>query len=236
MRNIVAAFLAASLGIGAAAAEKYEAPEMEKIDPADLATFKEAYTFYLEGVEYERAESWTSASQAYRQAIKIYPNYADAQYGFGRMAVRLGRLDDAEEALKTALALDPELYAAHSELGNVHYQRGEYNKAAYEFQEVLKNDPNDAVARYNLGNALRNLGKPDKALAQYEKAFALEPENIDILFNMALAYEDAGKNEEAVAYFEKFIAAAKDDPDEAEWVQRAKEYIQELREGGKGSK
>jgi tetratricopeptide (TPR) repeat protein len=116
-------------------------------------------------------------------------------------------------------------------LGNVHYAREEYNKAAYEFTEVLKKEPTDAVARYNYANALRNLGKPDKAIPQYEKALALDPSNVDAYFNMGLAYEDDGKPEEAVASFERFIEKAKDDPDQAEWVTRAREYIKEIREG-----
>jgi len=218
----------------AAVAAAYEAPDIEKIDPQDLAKFKEAYTYYLDGVKYEQEQSWVSASQAYRNAVKTYPNYADAQYGLGRMALRLGRLDEAEEALLTALRLKPELYAAHSELGNVHYRRGEYNKAALEFQEALKKDPNDMVARYNLANAYRNLDKPEKAIEQYEKVLANDPSNVDCYFNMALAYEDLGKSEEAVAAFEKFVAGAGDDPDQAEWVSRAKEYIKEIREGKKG--
>ena len=124
----------------AAAATAYEKPELEKagIDPEDLARFKEAYTFYLDGVDFEKEESWVSASQAYRKAVEIYYNYPDAQYGLGRMALRLGRLDEAEDALREALTLKPELYQAHSELGSVHYRRGEYSKAALEYKDALK--------------------------------------------------------------------------------------------------
>lgn len=222
--------IGAGFVIAGAAWATYEAPELEKIDPADLAKFKEAYTYYQEGVEYEKEGSWPSASAAYRHAIEVYPNYADAQYGFGRMALRLGRLDEAEAALKYALALNPELYQAHSELGNVHYQREEYNKAAYEFQEVLKKNGKDPVARYNFANALRKLGKPDKAVEQYEKALVLDPENIDCYYNMGLAYEDLNDYEKAIANYQRFIDAAKDDPEEAEYVKAAREYIKELQD------
>lgn len=225
--------LGAGVMLAVAAWAAYDAPELEKIDQADLEKFKEAYTYYQEGVEYEKEASWASASAAYRHAVETYPNYADAQYGFGRMALRLGRLDEAEQALKYALALNPDLYQAHSELGNVHYRREEYNKAAYEFQEVLKKDAKDPVARYNFANALRKLGQPEKAVDQYEKALVLDPENIDCYFNMGLAYEDLDKFEEAIANYQKFIDVAKDDPDETEYVKAAREYIKEL-QGKKG--
>lgn len=216
----------------AATAVGYEKPELERadIDPEDLARFKEAYTFYLEGVEFEKEGSWVSASQAYRKAVEIYHNYPDAQYGLGRMALRLGRLDEAEDALREALTLKPELHQAHTELGSVHYRRGDYNKAALEYKDALKADANDPVARYNLGNAYRNLGKAKDAVAEYERVLELEPEYVDCYYNMALAYEDLGKIEEAVAAYDKFIEKAGDDPDQLEWVNRAKEYRKNLRE------
>ncbi len=220
----------------AAAAAAYEKPEIEKadIDPEDLARFKEAYAFYLEGVGFERDGSWVSASQAYRKAVETYRNYPDALYGLGRMALRLGRLDEAEDSLREALTLKPELHQAHTELGSVHYRRGDFNKAALEYKDALKYDPQDVVALYNLGNAYRNLDKPKDALEQYEKVLALDPGYVDCYYNMALAYEDMGKVEEAVAAYDKFIEVAGDDPDQLEWVNRAKEYKKNIREGEKG--
>lgn len=220
----------------AAAAAGYEKPELEKadIDPEDLARFKEAYTFYLDGVGFEKDASWVSASQAYRKAVEIYHNYPDALYGLGRMALRLGRLDEAEDVLREALTLKPELHRAHAELGSVHYRRGDYNKAALEYKDALKHDADDAVARYNLGNAYRNLDKPKDAVKEYEKVLALDPDYVDCYYNMALAYEDMGKIEEAVTAYDTFIEAAADDPNQLEWVNRAKEYRKNLREGKKG--
>lgn len=220
----------------AAAAAGYEKPELEKadIDPEDLARFKEAYTFYLDGVGFEKDASWVSASQAYRKAVEIYHNYPDALYGLGRMALRLGRLDEAEDVLREALTLKPELHRAHAELGSVHYRRGDYNKAALEYKDALKHDADDAVARYNLGNAYRNLDKPKDAVKEYEKVLALDPDYVDCYYNMALAYEDMGKIEEAVTAYDTFIEAAADDPNQLEWVNRAKEYRKNLREGEKG--
>ena len=150
------------------------------------------------------------------------------------MALRLDRLEDAEAALVKAISLDPELKAAHSDLGTVHYRRGEYNKAALEFKEALKANPDDVVARYNLANAFRNLNKPAEAVEQYEKTLAKDPTYVDCYFNMGLAYEDMGKGEDAVAAFERFIEAAKNDPEQKEWVDRAKEYIADIRAAGKG--
>ncbi len=219
----------------AAAAAAYEKPEIEKadIDPEDLARFREAYTFYLDGVDFEKEGSWVSASQAYRKAVEIYHNYPDALYGLGRMALRLGRLDEAEDALREALTLKPELHQAHAELGSVHYRRGDYNKAALEYKDALKHDADDAVARYNLGNAYRNLDKPKDAIKEYEKVLTLDPNYVDCYYNMALAYEDMGKVEEAIAAYDTFIEAAAGDPDQLEWVNRAKEYRKNLREEGK---
>ena len=57
---------------------------------------------------------------------------------------------------------------------------------------------------------------------------------MDCYYNMALAYEDLDKVEEAIAAYDKFIEAAGDDPNQQEWVNRAKEYRQSLREGEKG--
>jgi len=132
------------------------------------------------------------------------------------------------------LTLKPELYEAHNKLGNVRYRREEYNKAAYEDKETLEQDPMDVIARYNLAKASRNLGDAKEAVTQFEKVLALEPGYVDCYYEMALAYEDLGKAPEAVAAYDKFIEAVGDDPDQAEWVNRAKEYKQKLLEEKRG--
>jgi len=126
--------------------------------------------------------------------------------------------------------LKPELHQAHTELGSVHYRRGDYKKAAFEYKEALRQNPDDTIARYNLGNAYRNLDKPKDAVEEYEKTLSLDPAYVDCYYNMALAFEDLGQVEKAIAAYDKFIEAAAGDPDQKQWIDRAKEYKEKLRE------
>ena len=64
-------------------------------------------------------------SPAYRQAIRLKPDYAEAHSNLGNALRAMGQLDEAIAAYRQAIRLQPDLADAHVNLGNVLKVRGQ---------------------------------------------------------------------------------------------------------------
>ena len=60
---------------------------------------------------------YKKAMEAYKQAIRIDPDFLVAHISLGGVYVKLDRLDEAIEAFKQAIRIDPDLAVAHYGLG-----------------------------------------------------------------------------------------------------------------------
>ena len=56
---------------------------------------------------------------AYKKAIAINPNYADAYNNMGNVLKEQGKLEEAIEAYKTLLKINTNYAEAHNNMGNV---------------------------------------------------------------------------------------------------------------------
>lgn len=71
------------------------------LERALLVVRESALTHRLLGDVYMDLVRYPSAMSAYRRALVIEPQLADAWFGVGRASLRLGRTGDAQEALRT---------------------------------------------------------------------------------------------------------------------------------------
>jgi eukaryotic-like serine/threonine-protein kinase len=108
---------------------------------------------------------WAGAEQAFRRAIDLNPNYAEARAYYSHLLVILARPEEALEQADLAVALDP----LNSKIGAISCQTldlvGRYEEAVARCGETLRMDPRQPVAHSGLVTALRNWGRPDEALA-----------------------------------------------------------------------
>lgn len=133
------------------------------------------------------------ATAAYRAAIRLDPNFAEAHNNLGSVLGRQGRSDEAILELSKALELDPKLAAAHNNLAILFATRGQTENAAGQFAEVLRLDPRDAGAHFNLGLLLARQGKLEEAIAHYEEALKIQPDNQDARRALEHARRRAGR-------------------------------------------
>jgi len=66
-------------------------------------------TYYLLGESYSALNRYLPAAAAYREAVKLDANLAQAWLGLGRASAELGQRSDYDQALKTLRQLDPAL-------------------------------------------------------------------------------------------------------------------------------
>lgn len=116
---------------------------------------------------------WSGAEEAFRQAIHLNANYADAHQRYGMFLTAQSRFDEAVAEFETAKMLDPLSLITKTIAGYAFYYGREYEKAEACFKEVIAMDENYSMAHFRLGLTYAQAGKPDAALAELGKATVL---------------------------------------------------------------
>jgi tetratricopeptide (TPR) repeat protein len=135
-------------------------------DPGELARFLQAAltlrpespVVYLNlGAALDEQKKLAEA--AYRKAIELKHNYADAYSNLGHVLRRQKRLAEAETALRIAIKLRPSLAAAQHNLGNALRDQQKLAEAEAAFREAITLKPDLAQAHYSLGITLSDQKK-----------------------------------------------------------------------------
>ena len=92
---------------------------------------------------------------AFKRAILIKPDYADAHYNMGNALKEQGKLTEAIKAYKSALSIKSDYAEAHLNLGNALKEQGKLTEAIKAYKSALSIKPDYAEAYVNMGNALQ---------------------------------------------------------------------------------
>ena len=141
--------------------------EAERIAPNDPITLTHLGRLYL------RQRHWAEAERAFRHALEIDPDSAEAHYG---LSVALPRQDRVEEGIDHALlavGLRHEFPEAHFQLGAVLSRLGWYERAVQAFEISLRLRPGFVLAHRYLSRIYHRVGRSDKAAYHREEAARL---------------------------------------------------------------
>jgi tetratricopeptide (TPR) repeat protein len=81
------------------------------------------------------------AKAAYREAIRLSPEFAKALNNLGIILASEGDLGEAEEALRRAVAADPRYARAHLNLANLYLKRNSPDQALPHLEAVIRLEP-----------------------------------------------------------------------------------------------
>lgn len=144
--------------------------------------------------EYEKGLSESSKGNASKaverleRAIKLAPDFYEAQATLGVQYLRLQKFQDAEAALIRARDLSPKSAEPLMNLGTLYYQQGElqsdaghpdeavstFQKAAGVLEESVRRNPLLAAAHSYLGAALYKTASYDRAESTLNRALELD--------------------------------------------------------------
>jgi tetratricopeptide (TPR) repeat protein len=153
---------------------------------------------------------------------------AKAAFQRGEKALEAGQLDEAAIAYQEALKASPNFAEALNGLGSVLFRQGKRAEAVTKFQAAIAADPGMKLAYFNLGYAARKNGDFAVAAQAYETYVKLDPTDADGYFGLGESYRSLGKAEPAVRAYETYVSL-ENRPSEQRWVEKAKEYIVQLR-------
>jgi serine/threonine-protein kinase len=145
------------------------------------------------------------AEAAYREAIRLKPDYARAHSNLGYVLSDQGRFKEAEAACREAIRLQPDDPAAHSDLGAVLNKQGRPKEAEAACREAIRLKPDYALAHHNLGATLSDQGRPKEAEAACHEAIRLQPDYASAHYNLGYALRDQGRPKEAEAAYREAI-------------------------------
>jgi serine/threonine-protein kinase len=174
----------------------------------------EAYQLYLKGgyyAEKRTIESYRKATEHYKQALDLDPNYARAWVGLADAYFMelmplppKEKLPRAKAAAMKALAIDETLGEAHTSLARVIWQYDwDWAAAEREFKRALELDPGSAFAHRIYGYYLSSMGRLDESLLKLEQSQHLDPLSLIINLDVGQILLLAGRTDEAMAQFRK---------------------------------
>jgi serine/threonine protein kinase/tetratricopeptide (TPR) repeat protein len=154
---------------------------------AHSTSLPEAYQYYVQGRGYlqdpRKPENLTSAEIVFKQALKIDPNFGQAEAGLGEtywLKYQMGKqkqaIAPAQEACTKAVNLGNAGAEGHMCLGLLEDGTGHYEKAAEQFQKAIQLEPANERAYTSLASAYQHLNQPDKAEETYKRAIAVRPQ------------------------------------------------------------
>ena len=131
------------------------------------------------GVAHMAKKDEKAAEEAWKKALEIKPDYAEALNALSTLYNNQKRFDEAA-AMSAKAATSGGGGAGNADAtfnqGIILWNQGKIADAKVKFEETLKANPSHADAHYQLGMALLNEGKLPEAVAEFESYVKLAPE------------------------------------------------------------
>ena len=173
----------------------------------DLAANRgQARELLQKGKELYRNDQDVEAVEAFKEAVKLDPDLAEAHFRLGLGYEALGKQDEAE---------------------------AEYKKAVESFKKYLEEHEDDSEARYDLGQTYAGLGQYSEAIRQYQLATKLKDNDPDIYYDLGVAHTKLAQYDAAAAAFKKSLEIDPDYYRAQDALDEAKEGIKRIRTGRK---
>ncbi len=159
-----------------------------------------------------RTGSLHLAEEEYKTALRVQPDYYEAQYNLGNVYFRMKKPWKAVVAWMEALILKPHLDSARFNIGFAYFNLEEYEDALMEFIRASRMNPESADTWLYQGLCHYELEQYGRARECYLKAMAMGLDSEDLHYNLANTLYAQEKFEESLAHFEKALNL---DPEDA---------------------
>jgi len=156
--------------------------------------------FYLGGAGLNK-----EAIDAFKQAISIKPDFAEAYYNLG---VAYGKLDMYKESIevnKQAIRIIPDYVEAHMNLGFAYGKLGMYKEDIETCKQAIRIKPDYAEAYYSLGVVYGKSGMYKESIEACNQAIKIKSDFADAYYCIGVTYDRLGMYREAVDAFRQVI-------------------------------
>ena len=111
-----------------------------------------------------------------RHAVRLAPDYTEAQHNLGLVLFSLEQYESAAAALRKAVALAPKDAAIWLNLGNAVRALGQFDAAAEAYDKAVELAPDNAMAALNRANLIMERNQLEAALTLFDELIARYPD------------------------------------------------------------
>jgi Flp pilus assembly protein TadD len=181
--------------------------------------FDNAEVALAEGNKYFEAGETEKAIDAYRQAVQLNPEFAEAYF---RLGVAYSLLEKEAEAdkLPGEVTEEPKPKGKKKEAEKTNAEKA-FENAVKIYEKVTKNNPEDDVSFFYLGRSYSKLNEDDKAAKALRQAVKLNPENVEYQTELAESLINIAEYDEAVRALKKALELDENNLQAEELLERA---------------
>jgi len=149
----------------------------------------------------------------YTEAVRLDPDYVEAQNNLGVALIEENRLPEALDHLNQALRINPDSAQALGDLGLALGKMNRLSESIERLEQAVKIDPDFADARINLGVSLNSAGRAPEALEQFQQALKIQPASARALGNLLAVLVKLNRLPEGIERFQQAVREKPDSPE-----------------------
>ncbi len=149
------------------------------------------------GIGYLDQLQYADAVHAFRQVVKLRPDYGDGYINIGLTYIEWEKYSEARASLEKGLSLSHDPARALYYLAIVERRAGNSAAELADLTKVVAAYPQSRDARRELGIYYYQQHQPDEAIKQFEALQAIDPDDVAAHYNLAILYKRMGLKEKA---------------------------------------
>ena len=156
-----------------------------------------------------------NAEKAYRDGIRVEPEYVPTHVNLAELLLGQNRINDAETEFKGAIesAMVPENKGlAHDAYARFLVRQKRYDEGLLELKTATELMPNHAQTHYFYGVALNSLERFEESIVPLNRAVEIEPYNVEYLTGIAAIMRDNGRIKEALDFANRALTTNPQNP------------------------
>jgi tetratricopeptide (TPR) repeat protein len=123
----------------------------------------------------EKSDDFTTAMKCYETALQLTPDEPEIANDLGRLAYRMGFLEEAEGLFIAYLEKVPASTDGANNLANAQRDQFRFSEATETLRAAIRTNPESALLWNTLGTVLAEQGDMEKAVIFFEEAMRLDP-------------------------------------------------------------
>ncbi len=189
--------------------------------PADtpLPVFTDANEALAEGDKLFDTSDNEKAVEAYRQAVKLNPDFAEAYFKLG-MAYSQLEIEQKDAGVLTEDEPTP-AKKGKKDIPKLSESDKAFENAVKAYKKILAKNPKDDVAQFNLGRAYNKLNQDTDAQKALTQAVKLKPEDGQYQTELGAILIKLAQYQEAVAALKKAVAIDADNLQAQDLLEKA---------------
>ncbi len=167
------------------------------------------------GIAYQQQMDYNGARRAYKQAMRLRPDYAEPSNNLGTTYYLENKAKKSVKYYQHAIKLSPNSASFHMNLGTSYYKMKKYKEAVDEYRAALTLDPNILSERSTGGTVMQTRGADANFYFYLAKSFAIVGREAEAIRYLRRAFEEGFKDHKRLA----------DDPD-LQKISKNPDYIE----------